>query len=124
MEFLDIILTKVSSVFCSILLSDFTDKLYLKSKIENPRNKKTQEYSRQKIKSEKTRVYAKKPHLKMPYKNSISAYVACEKSDKKGVALLTVETEVNGDSKRTNERVLPWLVFWVCRTGTRDFFLP
>ncbi len=29
---MDIILTKVSSVFCSILLADFTDKLYLKFK--------------------------------------------------------------------------------------------
>jgi hypothetical protein len=32
MEFLGIILTKVSSVFCSILLADFIDKLYLKFK--------------------------------------------------------------------------------------------
>jgi hypothetical protein len=36
--------------------------------------------------------------------------------------LLTVETEVNGVSAgSTNERVLPWLVRWACRAGTRDF---
>jgi hypothetical protein len=37
--------------------------------------------------------------------------------------LLTVETEVNGDSKSTNEmkRVLSWLVRWVCRAGKKDF---
>jgi hypothetical protein len=35
--------------------------------------------------------------------------------------LLTVETEVNGDSKRTNNRGLPWLVRWTCRAGTIDF---
>ncbi len=35
--------------------------------------------------------------------------------------LLTVETEVNGDSKSTNYRVIPWLVRWTCRAGTRDF---
>ncbi len=35
--------------------------------------------------------------------------------------LLTVKTEVNEDSKSTNERVLPWLVRWDFRTGTRDF---
>ncbi len=34
--------------------------------------------------------------------------------------LLTVETEVNGDSKSTNESGL-WLVRWACRAGTRDF---
>jgi hypothetical protein len=37
--------------------------------------------------------------------------------------LQTVETEVNGDSKSTVQLkgVLPWLVTWACRTGTRDF---
>jgi hypothetical protein len=36
--------------------------------------------------------------------------------------LLTVETEVNGDSKRVQiEGVLPWLAGWACRAGTRDF---
>jgi hypothetical protein len=32
----------------------------------------------------------------------------------------SVETEENGDSKSTNERVLPWLVPWARRAGTRD----
>ncbi len=40
----------------------------------------------------------------------------------RGGLQLIVETEVNGDSKSTNERgVLPWLVPWACRTDTRDF---
>ncbi len=35
---------------------------------------------------------------------------------------LTVETEVNGDSKRVQIKgVLPWLACWACRAGTRDF---
>jgi hypothetical protein len=39
-----------------------------------------------------------------------------------GWPLLTVETEVNGDSKSTNEKRVPsWLVLWACRAGTRDF---
>jgi len=33
---------------------------------------------------------------------------------------LSVETEVNGDSKNTNERVLLWLVRWACRLDTKD----
>jgi hypothetical protein len=32
-----------------------------------------------------------------------------------------VATEVNGDSKRINERVYSWFVQWTCRDGTRDF---
>jgi hypothetical protein len=39
-----------------------------------------------------------------------------------GWPLLTVETEVNGDSKSTKEGVLPWLVRWACPVGTRDFW--
>ncbi len=35
-----------------------------------------------------------------------------------GWPLLTVETQVNGDSKNTNVRSPPWLVCW---TGTVDF---
>jgi hypothetical protein len=35
--------------------------------------------------------------------------------------LLTVETEVNGDSKSKNARVLPCLVRWACHVGARDF---
>ncbi len=41
--------------------------------------------------------------------------------------LLTVETEVYGDSnekyKCTNERALPWLVRWARRGGTKDIYL-
>ncbi len=33
---------------------------------------------------------------------------------------MIVETEVYGDSKRTNERGPSWLVRWTCRAGTRD----
>jgi hypothetical protein len=42
----------------------------------------------------------------------------------RGSPLLTIETEVNGDSKCTNERVkgvLPRLVRWGGCAGTRDF---
>ncbi len=35
--------------------------------------------------------------------------------------LLSVETEINGDTKSANERGLPWLVPWACRTSPRDF---
>ncbi len=39
-----------------------------------------------------------------------------------GGPLLTIETEVNGDSKSTNERG-PYVVgFWACRASTRDFY--
>jgi hypothetical protein len=38
----------------------------------------------------------------------------------RGWPLLTVDTEVNGDSKSTHEGVLPWLDCWACRAGTRD----
>ncbi len=39
-----------------------------------------------------------------------------------GRPLLTVETGVNGDSKRTKLiGALPWLVRWACRAGTRYF---
>ncbi len=36
--------------------------------------------------------------------------------------LLTVETETNGNIWSTNEGVLPWLVRWAHRAGTRDFY--
>jgi hypothetical protein len=40
---------------------------------------------------------------------------------REGWPLLTVKTELNGDSKRTNDRGLPWLVPWTCcRAGTID----
>ncbi len=35
--------------------------------------------------------------------------------------MLTVETEVNGDSKRTNERGSSLFGSWACGAGTRDF---
>jgi hypothetical protein len=41
--------------------------------------------------------------------------------ERNGLHLLTVETEVNEDSKRTNKEVLPWLVRWARRAGTIDF---
>jgi hypothetical protein len=42
---------------------------------------------------------------------------------REGWPLLTVEIEVNGDSKSTITiiGVLPWLVRWPCRVRTRDF---
>jgi hypothetical protein len=43
------------------------------------------------------------------------------KETREGWPLLTVETEVNGDSRRTNERAISRLVDWACRAGTRDF---
>jgi hypothetical protein len=48
-------------------------------------------------------------------------HVWCRET-REGWPLLTVETEVNGDSKSSNERGgLPWLVCWTCVAGTRDF---
>ena len=39
-----------------------------------------------------------------------------------GWPLLSVETEVNGDSKRVQMKgVFPWLVHWACRVDTIDF---
>ncbi len=43
----------------------------------------------------------------------------CPKETKEGWLLLTAETEANGDSKRKNERGLPW--FWACGGGIRIF---
>ncbi len=40
-----------------------------------------------------------------------------------GWPLLTVETEVNGDSRVRTKGILPWLVRWTCRASTRDFGL-
>jgi hypothetical protein len=37
---------------------------------------------------------------------------------------LTVETEANGDQGLQMNCVLPWLVRWACRAGTRDFVMP
>ncbi len=41
---------------------------------------------------------------------------------REGWPLLTVETEVNGDSKDSIEKGPSWLVRWACRTSTRDFY--
>ncbi len=94
MEILDINLTKNSS----LLLHDIYSPLFwsiLKKTIllsgfnnpyKNPQKKKTRKTFcrtekwgqktkiRQELKSEKTRVYAQKPRLKMPFKNSISGF--------------------------------------------------
>jgi hypothetical protein len=35
--------------------------------------------------------------------------------------LLGVETEVNGVQRVQMKGVLPWLVRWACRAGTREF---
>jgi hypothetical protein len=40
------------------------------------------------------------------------------------VMIVIVETEVNGDSKRINDRGPSWLVRWACLAGTRFFVLP
>jgi hypothetical protein len=39
----------------------------------------------------------------------------------RGGPLLSVETEVNENSKNTNERSSSLMVLWACRAGTRDF---
>ncbi len=41
-----------------------------------------------------------------------------------GWPLLTVETEVNGDSKSTNERALLWLFFGLIMPVQEAFILP
>jgi hypothetical protein len=43
------------------------------------------------------------------------------RENREGCALLTVETDVNGDLRSTNERMLSWLVRWARSAGTRDF---
>ncbi len=44
------------------------------------------------------------------------------KETRDGWPLLTVETEVAGNSKRSHMKVvLSWLVCWACSAGTRDF---
>ncbi len=42
---------------------------------------------------------------------------------REGWPLLTVETEVNGDPKKTNDRGPHRMVCWTCRAGTIDFSL-
>jgi hypothetical protein len=43
---------------------------------------------------------------------------------REGWPRLTVETDVNGDLLVHMKEVLPWLVRWARRAGTRDFVLP
>ncbi len=40
---------------------------------------------------------------------------------REGWLLLTLETEVSGNSKSTKERGFPLLVHWACHAGTKDF---
>jgi hypothetical protein len=42
---------------------------------------------------------------------------------REGWPLLTVETEMNGDSKKTNDRGPHRMVCWTCHAGTIDFSL-
>jgi hypothetical protein len=110
MEFFDINLTKDSSLLLhalsqSLLLADFKEKAIFFSSFNNPykknsRNKKTRvsfmkhifaerKNEGRKLGSEKTRIYAQKPRLKMPPKNSIPVDVASEpKGDLLGGGLL------------------------------------
>ncbi len=84
MEFLDISLTKDSNLLLHAIHSLFywriLKKIILSFGFKNPhkkirvtrKRKKLGEKTRQKLESEKTRVYAQKPRLKMPFKNFIS----------------------------------------------------
>ncbi len=47
---------------------------------------------------------------------------ATARETREGWLLLTIEPEMNRDSKSTNESaVLPWLDHWACPAGTRGF---
>ncbi len=88
MEFWDINLTKGMSLMLHAIHCTFYWRILKKticfSGFNNPRNKKTRvvffrtenrgQKARQKLESEKTRVYAQKPRLKMPFKNSITEF--------------------------------------------------
>ncbi len=53
-------------------------------------------------------------------KSQASQFNASTRETREKWPLLTVETEINGYSNRTNERG-PFLVRWACHAGTRDF---
>jgi hypothetical protein len=55
------------------------------------------------------------PH---PYPHRI---LFCSRETREWWPLLTVENEVNVDSKSALKGALPWLVYWACRAGTIDF---
>jgi hypothetical protein len=44
-----------------------------------------------------------------------------QRYSREGWPLLTVENEVNGDSRVQMKGVIPMLVPWACSAGTRDF---
>ncbi len=74
-EFLNISLTKDSSLLLHAIHLSFYWLIYssvvLNILTKNSRNKKT----KQKLESEKTRVYSQKPRLKIPFKNSIWSFI-------------------------------------------------
>ncbi len=69
MEFLNINFTKDSS----LLLPVPSNGGFLKSLEKTAKHENARQKTRQKLESAQTRVYAPKPRLKMPLKNSISA---------------------------------------------------
>jgi hypothetical protein len=56
--------------------------------------------------------------------SKFSHYTICsiKVKTREGWPLLTVETEVNRNSKSTNERGPSLVVRWACRAGARDFY--
>jgi hypothetical protein len=61
-------------------------------------------------------------HRQMPDEKEIGKIeIGAIRDIRVGWPLLTVETEANEVARITTERVLPWLVRWVCGACTRDF---
>ncbi len=56
-----------------------------------------------------------------PYSVNVLSGSVQVRETRKGWPLLTVKTQVNGDSRVQMKGVLPWLVCWACRAGIRDF---
>ncbi len=101
MEFLDINLTKDSSLLLHAINSPFywriLKKTILFSGLKNACKKsakqensslfinssfsRTEKLGRQKLESEKTRIYAQKPRITIPFKNSISTYLHISESN-------------------------------------------
>jgi hypothetical protein len=50
--------------------------------------------------------------------------IGMPRETREGCPLVTVETEVNRDSKSTNERGPSLVGCWCCLAITRDFFMP